>query len=86
MVPVKVLIADDARAVRKMIALMVSELRPHVDAVLEAENAEGVRQAGASAGRDLAVVVADWDLPGLSGAEIGAELREICGKEIAILA
>jgi CheY-like chemotaxis protein len=83
----KVLIADDSRPVRKMIALMVSELRPYVDEVMEAEDATGLRRAAAAVGRELAVVVADWDLPGLPGARIAEELRGICGgRDVAVLA
>jgi CheY-like chemotaxis protein len=82
---VKVQIADDVAAVRRILALMVSELRPYVDEVLQAENGEAVKKAAAAAGADLAVVVADWDLPGLPGARIGAELREICGRDVGVL-
>ncbi len=83
----KVLVADDSKAVRRMIVSMVAELRPYVDEVLEAEDAVSVRRAAAAVGRELAVAVADWDLPGLPGSRIAAELKDLCGgRDVAVLA
>lgn len=83
----KVLVADDSKAVRRMVVAMVSELRPYVDEVLEAEDGASARRAAAAVGRELAVVIMDWDLPGLPGAAVAGEMKEICGgRDVAVLA
>lgn len=83
----KVLVAEGSKAVRRMIVAMVSELRPYVDEVLEAEDGASARRAAAAVGRELAVVITNWDLPGLPGTAVAGEMREICGgRDVAVLA
>jgi CheY-like chemotaxis protein len=82
----KVLIADDGRGVRKVIAALLQELRPRVTGVVEAEDADAFRRALSEQGAEIGAVVYDWDLPGLPGAQAAAAIKELCGRDIPVVA
>lgn len=62
---IKVLIIDDSRAMRRLLAAFVS---PHAREVVEAEDGmQGVEKLRMGAPFDLALV--DWDMPVMNGLE-----------------
>lgn len=73
----KILLADDSRAMRSMFRGVLAKLGHAAAEILEAQDWQEARAAlrGSSGAPDL--VVFDWDLPGLGGASLMPQLKEL---------
>ena len=69
----KVLIIDDSSVARKTIALTVESLGY---AVIEAKNGEDGLTVLASEADQIALIMLDWNMPGLSGLEVLVKIRK----------
>lgn len=84
MAPVRILVVDDDAVSREVIGL-------HLEGAgygVETADCGGAALLRLSAVMDLppGVVLADLQMPGIAGAELGRRLREVCGAETLLLA
>jgi two-component system chemotaxis response regulator CheY len=76
---VKVLIADDSRAMRRIVAAMLKEAGFRKLTIVEAVDGQEALEKAVSESPD--VVISDWNMPNMTGIEFLQSLRE---KGIAV--
>jgi two-component system chemotaxis response regulator CheY len=73
----RILVVDDMPAVRSILRGMLEELG--FERIVEAEDGEMawqlVREAATSGGQEFGLVIADWNMPGMSGADLLRAIR-----------
>ena len=79
---VKVMLVEDHPDFRRLVARLV-EREPDLEVVAQAGSLEEARPLAASVGCDVAVL--DIGLPDGSGADLIAELRELCPGSAALI-
>lgn len=78
-----VLLIDDDRMSREVLALLLASERYHVES---ADSGESALQWLRSTNDPVSVVLTDLQMPGLAGAELSAALRSLCGPATVLLA
>jgi two-component system chemotaxis response regulator CheY len=70
----KILIADDSRAMRQVVAFMLREAGYRGHTIIEASDGAQALELAKSQGPDL--IISDWNMPNMTGIEFLAKLRE----------
>lgn len=70
----KVLIADDSRAMRRIVAAMLKEAGFRKLTIVEAVDGQEALEKAVSESPD--VVISDWNMPNMTGMELLAALRD----------
>ena len=72
-----VLVIDDNEADRKLMAMELGEAWPFARDMLVEEAGDGEEALTKLRGRRFALIVLDWKMPGLSGADVLRHMRQI---------
>ena len=70
----KILIADDSRAMRQVIAFMLREAGYRGNTIIEAADGSQALEAAQTQSPDL--IISDWNMPNMTGIEFLQKLRE----------
>ncbi|MBI3726378.1 chemotaxis protein CheX [bacterium] len=83
--PLRVLVADDSRVMRKLVRAACKELAANVE-IIEAESGVRARESLRAAGLAFDLVILDLHMPDGSGADVLAELRaQKGGAELPVI-
>lgn len=74
MCPVRILVADDSKAMRMIVIRTLRQSGVHIDEIQEAVDGAEAVAAARSFAPDL--VLSDWNMPNMNGIEFLAALRE----------